>query len=61
MEARAPLEDTQRFCARIPPISEDQPMSGPRVAQLHAIDRLGQLAARVSPPTQTRRALRPRA
>ncbi len=49
-ELATAFERTQRFLARIPPISEDAPPSPLRVAQLHAIDHLARLLPRLDPP-----------
>lgn len=57
VEAEAALLHTQHFFARIPPIGEDVPLSRLRIAQLHAIDHLVRLHARLGLPAETRQAL----
>jgi len=57
VEAEAALLQTQQFFARIPPLDENGTLSHQRVAQLHAIDHLARLHARLSLPAETRRAL----
>jgi phosphate:Na+ symporter len=54
-ELRTAFDRAQRFVARIPPISDDEPMSRSRVAQLHAIDHLARLLARLDTPAAIRR------
>lgn len=56
-ELAAAFEHAQRFFARIPPISEDEPPSGSRVALLHALDHLARLLPRLDPPEAIRREL----
>ena len=51
------FDRTQQFFARIPPISDDEPMSRSRVAQLHAIDHLARLLPRLDVPAAIRREL----
>lgn len=51
------LEQTQEFFAKIPPVSEDEPPSQSRVAQLHAIDHLTRLQAHLYPEANVQRAL----
>ncbi len=46
-ELATAFDRTQRFFARIPPVSEDEPLSRSRVAQLHAIDHLARLSSRL--------------
>jgi phosphate:Na+ symporter len=48
------LERTQEFFARIPPLTEDEPLSHSRVSQLHAIDHLMRLQSRLDPPAGIR-------
>ena len=57
VELLTAFDRAQRFFARIPPISEDEPMSRSRVAQLHAIDHLSRLLPRVDVPAAVRREL----
>ncbi|MCW5554289.1 MAG: Na/Pi cotransporter family protein [Verrucomicrobiae bacterium] len=52
------LEQIQEFFARIPPVSEDEPPSSLRVAQLHAIDHLTRLQAHLQPEANVQRVLR---
>lgn len=56
-EVAAALEQSQLFFARIPPIVEDEPLSRSRIAQLHAIDHLARLHARLDLPAAARQAL----
>lgn len=56
-EAVLALERIQVFFARIPPIAEDEPLSRIRMDQLHAIDHLARLHARLDLPTTTHQAL----
>ena len=51
------LEQTQDFFAKIPPVSEDEPPSQSRMAQLHAIDHLTRLQAHLHPEANVQRAL----
>jgi phosphate:Na+ symporter len=55
--ARA-LDRTQEFLAQVPPVGSDEPLSALRFAQMHAIDHLARLLARLDPPAGVRRALR---
>jgi len=52
MQQRAEIRDalikTQHFFATIPPIADDEPLSCARIAQLHAIDHLERLIARMN-------------
>jgi phosphate:Na+ symporter len=57
LEIHRALEQTQAFFANVPPVSEDEPPSKSRVAQLHAIDHLTRLEAHLQPETDLRRAL----
>ncbi len=57
LEVAAALDRTQRFFARIPPIAEDEPLSRLRIGQLHAIDHLARLHARLELPAAARLAL----
>jgi phosphate:Na+ symporter len=54
-EVRDALDRTQRFLARIPPVVEDEPLSGLHAAQLHALDHLMRLADRLSLAARTPR------
>ncbi len=54
---RQAMEAVEAFFARIPPMTEDEPISRRRVAQVHAIDHLTRLQARLAPPAGVRRAL----
>jgi phosphate:Na+ symporter len=47
-ELSAAFDRTQHFFARIPPVSDDEPLSRSRVAQLHAIDHLARLSTRLA-------------
>jgi phosphate:Na+ symporter len=51
------LEAIRLFFARIPPVGEGDPPSSARLSQLHAMDHLTLLTARLSPPASLRRAL----
>jgi phosphate:Na+ symporter len=51
---RSGLEGIREFFARIPPLTEDEPMSHSRVSQLHAIDHLFRLQSRLEPPLGVR-------
>lgn len=51
------LNQTQEFFAKIPPITEDAPLSQLRVAQMHAIDHLARLEPRQSPSSGVQRML----
>ncbi len=51
------LERTQEFFAQIPPVSEDEPPSQSRVAQLHAIDHLTRLWAHLQSQSVVQRVL----
>jgi len=55
-EVRGALDRIQRFLARIPPVVENQPLSGLHVAQLHALDHLKRFADRLDLAAQARRA-----
>ena len=56
-EIQTALEQTQQFFARIPSVVEDEPLSILRVAQLHAIDHLARLLARLNLPAESRQAM----
>jgi phosphate:Na+ symporter len=56
-DLQAGLEGIQEFFARIPPVTEDAPISQLRVAQLHAIDHLARLQSHLDPPFGVRRML----
>jgi phosphate:Na+ symporter len=56
-EVKGALEITQRFFTKIPPITEDEPLSHSRVAQLHAIDHLARLLTRLNLSTSARQVL----
>ncbi len=56
-EIQIALERTQDFFSRIPPVTEDEPLSRLRVAQLHALDHLARLHARLSLPADKQRAM----
>lgn len=51
------LNATQAFFAKIPPLNEDEPPSPSRVAQMHAMDHLTRLQARLQPAGNMLRAL----
>lgn len=51
------LERTQQFFNRIPALSEEQPLSAVRVAQMHAIDHLLRLTFHRHQPVEMRRVL----
>lgn len=53
---RNALDQLQDFFARIPTLRGDAPLSQVRLAQLHAIDHLTRLQARLEPPDSVRRA-----
>ncbi len=53
-DIRDALERIQLFFAAIPPIAENMPLSKWRVAQMHAIDHLLRLQARLLPPSGIR-------
>lgn len=55
--AEQALEAIRGFFARIPPVGEGEPPSPARLEQLHAMDHLTRLGARLSPPDSLRRAL----
>jgi phosphate:Na+ symporter len=52
VQQRAEIKDalikTQHFFATIPPVADDEPLSCSRIAQLHAIDHLERLIARMN-------------
>jgi phosphate:Na+ symporter len=48
------LDRIQQFLGRIPPIAADEPLSNLRVAEMHAIDHLTRLYARLEPPAGVR-------
>jgi len=50
-ELEQALDQTQQFLARIPPVSENQPLSHSRLAQMHAIDHLMRLRPYLYPPS----------
>lgn len=54
---REALERIEHFFARIPPMTDEEPYSRMRVAQLHAIDHLIRLQKRLSPSPSVRRQL----
>ncbi|HMP88616.1 MAG TPA: Na/Pi symporter [Kiritimatiellia bacterium] len=47
---RHAMEDIENFFHKIPPVNEDQPLSGLRVSQMHAIDHLSRIQAHLRPP-----------
>lgn len=51
------LRRTEEFFARIPPVSEDAPLSASRLAQMHAIDHLLRLRSRLHPSSRTQQLL----
>lgn len=53
---RHALDQLQTFFARIPTVRGDEPLSHVRLAQLHAVDHLTRLQARLEPPESVRRA-----
>ncbi|MDP3498557.1 MAG: Na/Pi symporter [Candidatus Nitrotoga sp.] len=57
VEAGTALLHTQQFFSRIPLVGEDEPLSRQRVSQLHAVDHLTRLHARLTLLTETRQAL----
>jgi phosphate:Na+ symporter len=50
LEIEQALEHARHFLARIPPLTEDQPISLLRIAQMHAIDHLIRLQSHLLPP-----------
>ncbi|MCL4180868.1 MAG: hypothetical protein KJ072_24360 [Verrucomicrobia bacterium] len=56
-QLRPVLDRLREFFPRIPPAAEDEPLSQSRVAQMHAMDHLTRLQARLTPPANVRRAL----
>jgi phosphate:Na+ symporter len=50
-ELEQALDQTQQFLARIPPVSENQPLSHSRLTQMHAIDHLMRLRPYLYPPS----------
>lgn len=56
-QLRQALERVQEFFSQIPPITEDEPLSQLRVAQMHAMDHLTRLQTRLSPPAGVQRVL----
>jgi phosphate:Na+ symporter len=56
-EIQAALEQIQRFSARIPSIAEHEPLSAFHIAQLHAMDHLTRLFARLNIAAETRQAM----
>jgi phosphate:Na+ symporter len=57
LQIQQALEQTQQFLARIPPLSEGEPISQRRVAQMHAVDHLLRMLSHLPPPTGVRTAL----
>ncbi len=57
VEVKGALKTAQHFFARIPPITDDEPLSRSRMAQLHAIDHLARLLTRLNLSTATRKAM----
>ncbi|SDY61933.1 Na/Pi cotransporter family protein [Nitrosomonas sp. Nm33] len=57
VEVKGALKTTQHFFARIPPITDDEPLSRSRIAQLHAIDHLARLLTRLNLSTATRKVM----
>lgn len=53
------LDQAQQFLAKVPPVTEDEPLSRSRVAQLHAIDHLVRVQAYRHPPAVLQRAISP--
>jgi len=51
---REALQRTEEFFARIPPVSEDAPLTASRLALVHAIDHLQRLQSRVAPAERIR-------
>jgi len=51
------LERTQQFFSRIPPVVESEPLAQQRVAQMHVMDHLLRLEARLRPPPGVHRLL----
>lgn len=56
-ELNRALDDIQRFFAQIPPVTENEFLSQPRISQMHAIDHLARLESRIEPPGSIRRIL----
>jgi phosphate:Na+ symporter len=56
-QARQAIEHIQEFFTRIPPVSENEPPSASRVAQLHAIDHLTRLQEHLRPEARVLRVL----
>jgi phosphate:Na+ symporter len=57
VQLRQVLNRLREFFPRIPPAAEDEPLSQSRVAQMHAMDHLTRLLARLTPPANVRRVL----
>ncbi len=53
-QVRQALERTQEFFTKIPPVTEDAPLSELRVAQIHAMDHLLRLQQRLAVPADLR-------